>query len=178
MIPARALRCQRRDDRLAMTPDTHRRRLRTAALLILAGSVCPLVPAGIGFPATAERPTTAEQDHAITIDATSIVSQSWWQIPGVTPSIWTSDPETSDAYRTTDPRVLRLTAGQYKFISFTFDFPFEITQEGTVDYASSLDQCVGGRGTTSLIVRCKRTYPHGGIREYSFPPSGTTQEAP
>ncbi len=161
-----------------MTHGTHRPRFRTAALLMLVISVSPLVPVGIGFPATAERPTAADQDHAITIDATAIVSQSWWQIPGVTPSIWTSDPETSDAYRTTDRRILHLPPGQYKFVSFTFDFPFEVTQEGQVSYAQSLDQCVGGRGTTSLIVRCKRTYPHGGIREYSFPPSGTTQEAP
>jgi hypothetical protein len=162
-----------------MTQDTLRPRLhRTAALLMTLGLVGQMFSAGVGFPATAERPASAEQEHAITIDATSIVSQSWWQIPGVTPPIWTSDPETSDAYRTTDPRVLRLQPGRYKFISFTFDFPFEVTQEGRVAYAPSLDQCVEGRGTTSLIVRCKRTYPHGGIPEYSLGPSRTNQEVP
>ena len=118
--------------------------------------------------ATASKPV--EQEHAITIDATSIVSQSWWHVPGVTPSIWTSDPETSDAYRTTEPRVIQLKPGQYKFISFTFDFPFEVTPDGMVGYASSLNQCVEGRGTPTLIVRCKRTYPYGGKPEYSSAP--------
>ena len=126
--------------------------------------------AWMGSIAIAESRETPATLYPITIDATSIVSQSWWQVPGVTPSIWTSDIETSDAYRTTDPRVLQLQPGQYKFISFTFDFPFEITAEGTVAYAPSLDQCVEGRGTPTLIVRCKRTYPHGGQPEYSVGP--------
>ena len=126
--------------------------------------------AWMGSIAIAESRETPATLYPITIDATSIVSQSWWQVPGVTPSIWTSDIETSDAYRTTDLRVLQLQPGQYKFISFTFDFPFEITAEGTVAYAPSLDQCVEGRGTPTLIVRCKQTYPHGGQPEYSLAP--------
>ena len=126
--------------------------------------------AWMGSIAIAESRETPATLYPITIDATSIVSQSWWQVPGVTPSIWTSDIETSDAYRTTDPRVLQLQPGQYKFISFTFDFPFEITAEGTVAYAPSLDQCVEGRGTPTLIVRCKRTYPHEGQPEYPLAP--------
>lgn len=121
---------------------------------------------GPGTIALAEPPVTLEQTHPITIDATAIVSQSWWHIPGITPSIWTSDPETSDAYRTTEVKRLPLRAGAYKFISFTFDFPFRVTAEGTVDYSQALDQCVSGRGTQSLIVRCKRTYPYGGKPDY------------
>lgn len=119
-----------------------------------------------GAAAQAESPVPLEQPHPITIDATAIVSQSWWHIPGVTPSIWTSDPETSDAYRTTEVKRLPLRAGTYKFISFTFDFPFRVTAEGTVDYSQALDQCVNGRGTQTLIVRCKRTYPYGGKPDY------------
>lgn len=137
----------------------------------MAGAVVGLfIFAGMALTAQAAPPEPAEQPHAITIDATAIVSQSWWQVPGVTPSIWTSDPETSDAYRTTEPRVLQLKPGRYKFISFTFDFPFEVTPEGTVDYGTSLNQCVGGRGTAVLMVHCKRTYPHGGQPEYSQHP--------
>jgi hypothetical protein len=124
----------------------------------------------IGFVAITESRDAPATPYPITIDATSIVSQSWWTVPGITPSIWTSDPETSDAYRTSEPRVLQLPPGRYKFISFTFDFPFEVTQAGTVEFSSSLDQCVGGRGTQTLIVRCKRTYPHGGQPEYSLTP--------
>ena len=124
----------------------------------------------MGSAAIAESREALAKTYAITINATSIVSQSWWQVPGVTPSIWTSDPETSDAYRTTDPRVLQLQPGHYKFVSFTFDFPFEATPEGAVEYASSLNQCVEGRRTPTLFVRCKRTYPHGGQPEDSLAP--------
>ena len=153
-----------------MTPMTLRRPDRGATALaagVLAGL---LVFVDHGLAAKADQLETDEQKFAVTIDATAIVSQSWWHVPGVTPSIWTSDPETSDAYRTTETRVLQLRPGQYKFVSFTFDFPFEITQEGTVEFAPSLDQCVSGRGSKALIVRCKRTYPHGGQPDYSFTP--------
>lgn len=149
---------------------TERRPIRRTTALaagVLAGL---LVLVDSGLPAKADQLGTDEQKFAVTIDATAIVSQSWWHVPGVTPSIWTSDPETSDAYRTTEPRVLQLKPGRYKFISFTFDFPFDVTPAGTVAYATALDQCVGGRGTATLIVRCKRTYPHGGKPDYSLAP--------
>lgn len=136
----------------------------------MLASGCVALSAVIGFAAVTESRETPAMPYPITIDATSIVSQSWWTVPGITPSIWTSDPETSDAYRTSEPRVLQLPPGRYKFISFTFDFPFEVTQEGTVEFSSSLDQCVGGRGTQTLVVRCKRTYPHGGQPDYSTTP--------
>jgi len=117
-----------------------------------------LVLAPLGF--AAEAPVT------ITIDPSALVTPSWWQIPGVTPSIWSSDPETSDAFRTTDVKQLALRPGPYKFVSFTFDFPFRVTQEGTLEFPPSLDQCVSGRGTRTLIVTCKRTYPYGGKPDY------------
>ena len=120
----------------------------------------------VGFISVTESRQTTSTTYPVTIDSTSIVPESWWTIPGITPSIWGSDPESSDAYRTSKPRVLQLLPGRYKFISFTFDFPFEVTQEGTVDFSSSLDQCVAGRGTKALIVRCKRTYPYGGQPDY------------
>ncbi len=114
----------------------------------------------------AEALRSSNPAYLITINPTALVSQSWWHIPGVTPSIWTSDPETSDAFRTTDVRKLFLQPGQYKFVSFTFDFPFTVTQTGTIDYSTSLDQCVEGRGKQTLIIKCKRTYPHGGRPDY------------
>jgi hypothetical protein len=128
---------------------------------LLLGFAVVAWAAWMGTTAIAGSPETSATRYPITIDATSIVPQSWWQVPGITPSIWYSAPETSE------PRVLRLQPGRYKFISFTFDFPFEITAEGTVAYPSSLNQCVEGRGTPILTVRCKRTYPHGGQPEYS-----------
>jgi hypothetical protein len=114
----------------------------------------------------AGQPAAYTQEHAITIDATTIHPQSWWQVPGVTPSIYASDPESMDAYKTTESRALKLKPGKYKFGSFTFDFPFTVNLEGKLEFAQSLDQCVEGRGTQTLTIRCSRTYPHGGQRDY------------
>ena len=121
--------------------------------------------AAIVSPAAAGPPAAYTQEHAITIDATTIDPQSWWQVPGVTPSIYASDPESMDAYKTTESRALKLKPGKYKFGSFTFDFPFTVNLDGKLEYAHSLDQCVDGRGTQTLTIRCSRTYPHGGQRD-------------
>jgi len=105
------------------------------------------------------------KEHAITIDATKLVPASWWQVPGITPSIYNSDPDSLDAPKTSERRELHLKPGKYKFISFTFDFPFIVNLDGTLDFSTSLDQCIEGRGTQTLVVRCKRMYPHGGERD-------------
>ena len=76
-----------------------------------------------------------------TNDATTINPQTWSQVPGVTPD---------------------------KFGSFTFDFPFAVNLEGKLEFAKSLDQCVEGRGTQTLTIRCSRTYPYGGQRDYQY----------
>jgi hypothetical protein len=118
--------------------------------------------------ADAAPPAAYTREHAIVFDATALTPPTWWQVPGVTPMIMTMDPESSDAYRTTDRRELKLKPGQYKFGTFTFDFPFTISLDGKVDFAKSLDQCVEGRGTQTLTVRCSRTYPYGGKRDNYF----------
>ncbi len=124
-----------------------------AVLLILVST-----DAGVG----GEPPAIHLKEHTITIDATKLVPISWWQVPGITPSIWNSDPESLDAPKTSERRELQLRPGKYKFISFTFDFPFTVNLNGTIDFSKSLDQCVEGRGTQTLTVLCKRMYPHGG----------------
>ena len=127
-----------------------------------------LLSAVMGASATAGQPAAYLQEHSITIDATVLEPPTWWQVPGITPSIYASDPESLDAYKTTEARALKLKPGKYKFVSFTFDFPFGVNLDGKVEYATSLDQCVGGRGTQTLTVRCSRTYPHGGQRDYQY----------
>lgn len=116
----------------------------------------------------AGQPAAYTQEHAITIDATTMNPQSWWQVPGITPSIYASDPESMDAYKTTEARALKLKPGKYKFGTFTFDFPFTVNLDGKLEFAQSLDQCVEGRGGQTLIIRCSRTYPHGGQRDYQY----------
>ena len=119
-------------------------------------------------PAVAGQPAAYTKEHAITIDATTITPQSWWQVPGVTPSIYASDPESLDAHKTTEARALKLKPGKYKFGSFTYDFPFAVNLEGKLEFDKSLDQCVEGRGTQTLTVRCSRTYPYSGQRDYQY----------
>jgi hypothetical protein len=125
---------------------------------------------GLAFPVKSDAgpPAAYTTEHPITVDPTVLDPPSWWYVPGVTPSIYNSDPESLDAFKTTDKRTLSLKPGRYKFISFTFDFPFSVNLEGKLDFASSLDQCVEGRGTQTLIVRCKRTYPYGGQPDYTY----------
>jgi len=118
--------------------------------------------------AEAGPPAAYTTEHPITIDATVLDPPSWWQVPGVTPSIYNSDPESMDAYKTTDKQTLALRPGKYKFVNFTFDFPFTVNLEGRIEFASSLDQCVSGRGTQTLLIRCSRTYPHGGEPDYKY----------
>ena len=129
---------------------------------ILIG-ILTMAAAGAGFAGTP--PAAHLTEHRITIDATKLVPASWWQVPGVTPSIWNSDPESLDAPKTSELRELPLKPGKYKFISFTFDFPFAVNLNGTLDFSKSLDQCIEGRGTQTLVIRCKRMYPHGGQRD-------------
>jgi len=127
-----------------------------------------LSTAAVVSPVVASQPAAYSQEHTITIDATTIDPQTWWQVPGVTPSIYGSDPESMDAYKTTESRPLKLKPGKYKFVSFTFDFPFSVNIEGKLEFPRSLDQCVEGRGTQTLIIRCSRTYPYSGQRDYQY----------
>ncbi|MEW6543697.1 MAG: hypothetical protein AB1411_08800 [Nitrospirota bacterium] len=122
--------------------------------------------AALALSAWAAPPAPYSKEYTITIDATALNPPTWWQVPGVTPMIMTLDPDSTDAFRTTAPRDLRLKPGTYRFGTFTFDFPFAVTLEGTLDYAKGLDQCVSGRGTNVLTVRCSRTQPYGGNPEY------------
>jgi len=118
--------------------------------------------------AQAGPPAAYTTEHPITVDATVLKPASWWTIPGVTPSIYDSDPESMDAYKTTDKKTVKLKPGKYKFVSFTFDFPFTVSLEGKLEFSTAYDQCVEGRGTQTLVVRCKKTYPHGGQPEYKY----------
>ncbi len=114
----------------------------------------------------AAAPGPFSTEYEITVDPTELSPPTRWQVPGVTPMIMTMDPEFTDAYSTTERRVVKLKPGKYHFGTFTFDFPFEITLKGQVEFAASLDQCVEGRGTKTLKVHCTRTQPYGGTPDY------------
>ena len=116
--------------------------------------------------ASAAPPTPYSKEYTITVDASALTPPTWWQVPGKTPMIMTLDPESTEALRTTVPHELKLKPGYYRFGTFTFDFPFVVTLEGVLEFAPSLDQCVSGRGTQVLTIKCSRTQPYGGQREY------------
>ncbi|MSR25191.1 MAG: hypothetical protein EXR96_08920 [Nitrospiraceae bacterium] len=124
-----------------------------------------VLPAGS---AQAAPPPAHMKEYAITVDATTLHPPTRWQVPGITPMIMTMDPDSTEAYATTERRELKLKPGSYKFGTFTFDFPFQVTLDGKLDFAQSLDQCVAGRGTQMLMVTCSRMYPYGGKREYDY----------
>ncbi len=126
---------------------------------------CALTLARAGETST---PPAHMREHVITIDATSLKPPTRWYVPGITPIIWSLDPDSTDAYRTTDIKEVKLKPGSYRFGTFTFDFPFDVTLEGTLHFASSLDQCVSGRGTQLLRVSCTKTMPYGGKPEYTY----------
>ena len=111
-------------------------------------------------------PSAYSKEYAITVDPTSLEPPTRWHVPGITPIITSMDPDTSDAFSTTEAQPVTLKPGQYRFATFTFDFPFTVTLEGNLDFARSLDQCVQGRGTRVLKVQCGRTQPYGGVPEY------------
>jgi len=116
--------------------------------------------------AGAAPPAPYSKEYVITIDASALAPPTWWHVPGKTPIIWSMDPDNTEAMRTTVPHELTLKPGTYRFGTFTFDFPFVVTLEGVLEFAPSLDQCVSGRGTQVLTIKCSRTQPYGGQRDY------------
>lgn len=130
----------------------------------LMGSVLP-----VDASETREPVNPLTREYPITIDPTSLDPPTWWHVPGVTPLIWTNDPLTFESYRTTDAREIQLKPGEYRFGTFTFDFAFRITLDGKLDFAESLTQCVEGRGTRTLVIRCSHTQPYKQERDYEYP---------
>jgi hypothetical protein len=138
-----------------------------AKLFHLAMVLCALL-AWSAVLTEAAPPPAHTKEYAIMFDATALHPPTRWQVPGITPMILTLDPDYTDAYKSTEKRTLQLKPGAYKFGTFTFDFPFNVTLEGKLEFSKSLDQCVAGRETQTLIVKCSRMYPYGGTPDYDY----------
>jgi hypothetical protein len=136
--------------------------------LIALGLLFVAIVVGLSMPAAAALGAPAAKEFPITFDATSLEPPSLWQIPGVTEAIATLDPESTEALRTAEVTELRLKPGTYSYSTFTFSFPFVVKQDGTLEFEKKYDQCVSGRGTRTLLVKCKRTQPYGGQRDYEY----------
>ncbi len=133
-------------------------------LLLSAGALC-LIAVG-PLRGSAAPPGPYSKEYRITVDPTALLPPTHWYVPGITPHVANLDPDTTDAFSTAQRRHVLLKPGQYRFGTFTFDFPFAVTLEGMLDFSSSLDQCVEGRGSRTLTVRCSQTQPYVGPPEY------------
>jgi len=126
----------------------------------LACLVFSLGSAEFGFSKVSGPVNPLTREYSILVDPTALDPPTWWHVPGVTPLLWTKDPMTYEAFRTTESRKIQLKPGEYRFGTFTFDFVFRVTLEGQLEFASSLRQCVKGQGTNKLVIRCSHTQPY------------------
>jgi len=90
------------------------------------------------------------QEHPIVIDATAIVPPRAWSVPGVTEPL----QSVRDRMMTDKVATLKLKPGRYMFMTTVFSFEFMVNLDGKLDYHKNLGKCIGGRGTTSLVVKC------------------------
>ena len=97
-------------------------------------------------------PSPFAKEFQIEIDATALQPPIVWAINGVTESIQSLRPLTTDKKTT-----LKLRPGRYYYTTSRFSFEFTVDLEGKLDFKNTLDQCIEGRGTSSLRVSCSRT---------------------
>jgi hypothetical protein len=97
------------------------------------------------------------QEHPIVVDGTAITPPMPWSVPGVTEPV----QSVRDRMVTDKVVTLKLRPGRYMFMTTIFSFEFMVDLDGKLDYVKTLDQCVGGRGTTTLLVKCRKTQAIG-----------------
>jgi hypothetical protein len=114
----------------------------------------------VGFAKSTDPVNPLLREYPILVDPTFLDPPTWWHVPGVTPLLWTKDPMTYEAYRSTESREIKLKPGEYRFGTFTFDFAFRVTLDGQLEFDPSLGQCVKGQGTNTLVIRCSHTQPY------------------
>ena len=94
------------------------------------------------------------REFPIAVDAMALTPPIVWGIPGVTESIQSLHPLMSDKKTT-----LHLRPGRYSYMTTAFSFEFTVDLDGKLGYHKNLDQCISGRGTAVLTVKCHRTQP-------------------
>src|SRR2546427_2899091 len=91
------------------------------------------------------------QEHPIVIDATAIVPPRAWSVPGITEPL----QSVRDRMMTNKVATIKLRPGRYMFMTTVFSFEFIVNLDGKLDYHKSQDKCVEGRGTATLVVKCR-----------------------
>ena len=95
------------------------------------------------------------QEHPIVVDSTAINPPMPWSVPGVTEPV----QSVHDRMVTDKVATLKLRPGRYIFMTTIFSFEFTVSLDGKLDYVKSIDRCVGGRGTSTLLVTCRKMQP-------------------
>jgi hypothetical protein len=95
------------------------------------------------------------QEHPIVVDARGIIPPIAWSVPGVTEPI----QSVHDRMVTDKVTTLKLRPGKYIFMTTIFSFEFTVNLDGKLDYMKTIDGCVGGRGTSMLMVKCRKMQP-------------------
>lgn len=142
--------------------------MRAIILFFLINPLTLFVFLGIERAWPSEPTNPLAQEYAITIDPTSLEPPTRWQVGGITPLIWTGDPASTEAFHTTEARVLKIKPGEYQFSTFAFDFNFRVTLDGRLEFSPFLSRCVDGRGKNTLTVRCSHTQPYKQEPDYTY----------
>ncbi|MEK6605772.1 MAG: hypothetical protein AABY77_07775, partial [Nitrospirota bacterium] len=95
------------------------------------------------------------QEHPIVVDARGIIPPIAWSVPGVTEPV----QSVHDRMVTDKVTTLKLRPGKYIFMTTIFSFEFTVNLDGKLDYMKTIDGCVGGRGTSMLMVTCRKMQP-------------------
>ncbi|TAL12617.1 MAG: hypothetical protein EPO02_01075 [Nitrospirae bacterium] len=127
------------------------------SLAVACGAV--MMAAGLAFAAPAAEQAPAKhplaQEHPIVVDARGIIPPIAWSVPGVTEPI----QSVRDRMVTDKVTTLQLRPGKYMFMTTIFSFEFTVSLDGKLDYMKTIDGCVGGRGTATLMVTCRKMQP-------------------
>lgn len=125
------------------------------------GAACGavMIAAGLAFvaPAAGQAPPKhpLAQEHPIVVDARGIIPPIAWSVPGVTEPV----QSVHDRMVTDKVTTLKLKPGKYIFMTTIFSFEFTVNLDGKLDYMKTIDGCVGGRGTGTLLVKCRKMQP-------------------
>jgi hypothetical protein len=114
-----------------------------------------VISAGLAFaaPVQADQPPPKHpmaQEHPIEFDARALIPPVYWSVPGVTEPL----QSVRGRLMTDKATTLRLKPGRYMYMTTTFAFEFTVNLDGIVDYSKIVEHCLGGRGTTTVIVKC------------------------
>lgn len=124
---------------------------------VVCGAV--MISAALAFaaPAADQAPPKhpLAQAHPIVVDAKEILPPIAWSVPGVTEPL----QSVRDRMMTDKVATLQLRPGKYNFMTTIFSFEFTVSLDGKLDYMKTIDGCVGGRGTATLQVKCRKMQP-------------------